>query len=767
MRWSVAMGFIKAPPGAMTRYLWVGGVHGMSVRQLSELFAPYGNPAVVLPAHDPSAPPSPDPAAADAADALPSPSAASQRLSGFHAFLSFDCEGDAAAAVAAVPRNAPWPAAGGRKIVLHFADVRRDKRPVPRPVSTCASELGVPGLVLLEDFVTEEEEKALLVEVLETKWTAAAADGNGATAATVTTSPASCPRLCPLELLPDTATAPEEAAGGGVGGEGEGKGEGGGAAVPCAVGVAADNGDGGGGAGHWEMMAKRRVQHYGYRFDYATRNVDPAKPLGPLPPWATALANRIAALPEVSQPLDQLTVNEYDPGVGLAPHVDTHSAFTGPIISLSLGSSAVMEMRRGDVARPLLLPPRSLLVMGGESRYAWQHYIPHRVADLVGSRLLPRSRRVSLTFRKVRGYPCQCDYPACCDSQQANLPPTRISQLQLQQSRHMHQQHGQGEGESEGQSEGQQQTPPAPAPAPPRQHQYQQLGHRMAPADHTAAPLTHGSLPGEAVPNGAGGGASRRSSATGGGGVKGKDERKEGWEAEDKEEEEEEARLAALEAEHVHKVYDAIAPHFSATRFAIWPKVRAFIESLPRGGVVADVGCGNGKYFGVRRDLAVLGSDISAGLAEVAAQRLHPPGLPPSASPPAADALVADALRLPYRAGSCDGVLCIAVLHHLSSRRRRVRLLRQLLRVLRPAASAGGRALVTVWATEQEEPAKTTAKWTRIPAPDGSGGGGGRGGGNDDSRITDRSPASGGSGSAEEEKDGGVGWDRGNTSLEG
>jgi hypothetical protein len=29
--------------------------------------------------------------------------------------------------------------------------------------------------------------------------------------------------------------------------------------------------------------------------------------------------------------------------------------------------------------------------------------------------------------------------------------------------------------------------------------------------------------------------------------------------------------------------------------------------------VVADVGCGNGKYFGVRQDLAVLGSDRSEG----------------------------------------------------------------------------------------------------------------------------------------------------------
>lgn len=34
---------------------------------------------------------------------------------------------------------------------------------------------------------------------------------------------------------------------------------------------------------------------------------------------------------------------------------------------------------------------------------------------------------------------------------------------------------------------------------------------------------------------------------------------------------------------------------------------------LPAGAIVADVGCGNGKYFGVRQDLAVIGSDRSTG----------------------------------------------------------------------------------------------------------------------------------------------------------
>lgn len=52
-------------------------------------------------------------------------------------------------------------------------------------------------------------------------------------------------------------------------------------------------------------------------------------------------------------------------------------------------------------------------------------------------------------------------------------------------------------------------------------------------------------------------------------------------------------------------------------------KVRLFIDGLRAGAVVADVGCGNGKYFLVRPDIAVLGSDRSSGLASVADARLR------------------------------------------------------------------------------------------------------------------------------------------------
>ena len=108
--------------------------------------------------------------------------------------------------------------------------------------------------------------------------------------------------------------------------------------------------------------------------------------------------------------------------------------------------------------------------------------------------------------------------------------------------------------------------------------------------------------------------------------------------------------------------------------------------------------------------LSFLPSFGPAGLAAVASARVRAGAAHPSPSAPAADVLVSDALHLPYRSSSCDAVLCIAVLHHISTVARRVQLLRELARVLKP----GGRGIVTVWATEQEDPAKTIKKWALI-----------------------------------------------------
>uniref|UniRef100_H3GMZ2 Kinesin motor domain-containing protein n=1 Tax=Phytophthora ramorum TaxID=164328 RepID=H3GMZ2_PHYRM len=74
-----------------------------------------------------------------------------------------------------------------------------------------------------------------------------------------------------------------------------------------------------------------------------------------------------------------------------------------------------------------------------------------------------------------------------------------------------------------------------------------------------------------------------------------------------------------LEREHVHKVYDLIAPHFSHTRHHPWPQVTTFLDELQPGALVADVGCGNGKYLRVNPSVCMIGADRSIPLMQTGA----------------------------------------------------------------------------------------------------------------------------------------------------
>src|SRR3984957_8956674 len=106
----------------------------------------------------------------------------------------------------------------------------------------------------------------------------------------------------------------------------------------------------------WLADLKRRVQHYGYRYDYKARKVDPSMYLGPLPNWAQPLAARLVAKGYMTAP-DQLIVNEYEPGQGIAPHVDCVPCFGPVVCSITLGSQCVKELSavKGEGAESLLL----------------------------------------------------------------------------------------------------------------------------------------------------------------------------------------------------------------------------------------------------------------------------------------------------------------------------------------------------------------------------------------------------------------------------
>jgi alkylated DNA repair dioxygenase AlkB/SAM-dependent methyltransferase len=313
--------------------------------------------------------------------------------------------------------------------------------------------------------------------------------------------------------------------------------------------------------------------------------------------------------------LNQLTVNRYEPGDGIGSHIDTVSAFGDGLISISLNSGIVMEFRRAGTTpgdngcrKLVYVPRRSLLLMSGPARFEWEHMIVNRMTDTVEGEVIPRQLRLSLTLRTA------------LDLNGNDLPGVVSSEF-----------------------------PPVWGAA----------------TDNVEDPGN------------------------------------------------ESLEAPACERDHVHAVYDAIAQqwhHTRGRRGVLWPGATQFLLKLPPGSIVADIGCGDGKYFPaiVEAGSYVIGTDISLPLLRtsiendlsaedvtenrrVSEYRKHLRTRPA--------VVVADCVNVPLRTNSCDAAICIAVLHHLSTDARRLRCLEELVRIVRP----GGFINVQAWAMEQDE----------------------------------------------------------------
>lgn len=151
-----------------------------------------------------------------------------------------------------------------------------------------------------------------------------------------------------------------------------------------------------------------------------------------------------------------------------------------------------------------------------------------------------------------------------------------------------------------------------------------------------------------------------------------------------------EKKCDELENKYVHEIYETMAEHFSHTRGNPWPKVRDFVSSFGPGSLLLDVGCGNGRFMNCIKDSEVffIGTDRCKSLLGTA--RAKNPNL---------QVFVDNCMKLGVRSGIFDGIICIAVLHHLSTPERRIRAISELVRCLR----RGGSLLIYVWAFEQKE----------------------------------------------------------------
>jgi alkylated DNA repair dioxygenase AlkB len=154
----------------------------------------------------------------------------------------------------------------------------------------------------------------------------------------------------------------------------------------------------------WLTDIKRRVQHYGYKYDYKARSIDYSMFIGKLPSWARTIAQRVFDEKLINVIPDQLIINEYEPGQGIANHIDCEPCFGDTIISISLGSSCVMDFIHVKTKQKVevMLESGSLVVLQGEARHNWTHGIAQRKTDNFSGIKTERRLRISMTFRKVR-----------------------------------------------------------------------------------------------------------------------------------------------------------------------------------------------------------------------------------------------------------------------------------------------------------------------------------------------------------------------------
>jgi alkylated DNA repair dioxygenase AlkB len=151
----------------------------------------------------------------------------------------------------------------------------------------------------------------------------------------------------------------------------------------------------------WSTELTRRVQHYGYKYNYQKRKIDKNDHIGNLPEWTQNLQNRILHLIKDLIPyqnFDQLIINEYKRSQGISPHIDCVPCFIDGIVTVTIGCSGIMTFSNKftGIKHDVKLEKRSFALLTKDARFIWTHEID----KAKNHNFTSTDPRISLTFRK-------------------------------------------------------------------------------------------------------------------------------------------------------------------------------------------------------------------------------------------------------------------------------------------------------------------------------------------------------------------------------
>lgn len=142
-----------------------------------------------------------------------------------------------------------------------------------------------------------------------------------------------------------------------------------------------------------EFEGKRRVASFGFRYDYALRQLKRAEPI---PAWLAEIVANVETFGGPATRIQQVLCTEYGVGVGIGWHRD--KPHFDEIFGLSLGSACKFRFRKRSGTTwnrfKIDAEPRSIYMMTGASRQIWEHSIP-----------AVETPRYSVTFRTMTNGP--------------------------------------------------------------------------------------------------------------------------------------------------------------------------------------------------------------------------------------------------------------------------------------------------------------------------------------------------------------------------
>lgn len=143
------------------------------------------------------------------------------------------------------------------------------------------------------------------------------------------------------------------------------------------------------------------------------------------------------------------------------------------------------------------------------------------------------------------------------------------------------------------------------------------------------------------------------------------------------------SEIPAIEVQYVRDFYTTVQDEFASTRHTPWPQVVEWLNGLPFGSHVGDIGCGNGRHMiGTHK---YEGCDTCPKFVQLTKERGYP-------------CRFGDVTKIPFPDSHFEHTMCVAVLHHLSTQERRAIAIKELIRVTKP----GGQILIAVWAYKQD-----------------------------------------------------------------